>query len=302
MFVELVDITDYEKNKTEIVYTVDKYRYGPGAKSRTDSKSDSQSESESEGMTNHAEASCWLTSVIQSIRASNAFRKEFAPTKESKNKIKKELFSLFDISEGKNGQKRRAVKSDEIKTFKKLIINKGLPASMDEGFSQRSFLRFLIKELKGKGVEYQEGSKAKKDQLLEIKMAKTVQKAINDQKIAFVSPDKAPKFLPISIDRPRLRSSSGKKKGYDTTSVEPVSISIPVLSNGKDAKYKLVSVVICTPYWHAYTYVIEKAGWVLYDDDRVSLLKSPDKKFKDLDFSAYQDASRHSLIYIYEAA
>ncbi len=313
---EAVDTIDYQKNKTEIVYNIDtidryKFQYGPKAasksKSKSKSKSESESSSDSEGMTNHAEASCWLTSVIQSIRASKAFRKEFAPKKDENNKIKKELFKLFDISEGKNGEKRRSVRSSEIKTFKRMVIDKGLPAKMDDGFHQATFLKFLLKELKSKGIQYQEGSKSKKDQMLNIKISestkkKPLQDCIKDKKIAFVSEDKVPKFLPIFVERPRLRSSSGKKKGYSIASIDPTSpLGIPVLSNGNVAKYKLVSVVICTPYWHAYSYAIEKSGWVLYDDDHVSVLKSPDKKYKDLDFSPYQDASRHSAIYIYEA-
>jgi len=308
---EPVDTFDYQKNKTEIVYTIDardRYKSGPGAsKSKSKSKSDSEHDSESEGMTNHAEASCWLTSVIQSLRASGAFEAEFAPKKDDKNKIKKELFHLFDISEGKNGQKRRNVTSSEIKKFKQLVIDKGLPARMDDGFSQATFLKFLLKELDSPKLEYQEGSKNKKEQLLHIKIPestkkKSIQNFIKDNKIAFTANQKAPKFLPIHVDRPRLKSSKGKKKGYITASIDPTSpLSIPVLNSGKDAKYKFVAAVICTPYWHAYTYCVEKDGWVLYDDDRVKLLTSPEKKYKDLDFSAQQDAAMHSLIFIYEA-
>ncbi len=320
-----INVDNYQENKTEVVYNIDanagRYRdqssflVGPKAKSdsksksKSKSKSDSGSEydSDSEGMTNHGEASCWLTSVIQSIRASEAFRKEFAPKKDEKNAIKKELFNLFDIAEGKNGQKRRVVRSNEIKNFKRMIIDKGLPAKMDNGFHQGTFLKFLLKELKTKGVQYQEGSKNRKEQMLNIKFSestkkKTLQEIIKDSKIAFVSEDKVPKFLPIFVDRPRLKSSSGKKKGYSLASIDPVSpLGIPVLTNGKNVKYKLVSVVTCTPYWHAYTYVVEKGGWVLYDDDRVSVLKSPTKKYRDLDFSPYQDACMHSAILIYEA-
>ena len=91
--IEPVEIIDYEKNKTEIVYNVDaRYQRGPKATSKSKNSSSSGSDSESEGMTNHGEASCWLTSVIQAIRASDAFRKQFAPQSNSQNAVKKELF------------------------------------------------------------------------------------------------------------------------------------------------------------------------------------------------------------------
>ena len=318
---EPVDVIDYEKNKTEMVYNIDasvgRYRSespferGPKAsKTKSKEKAESEYESESEGMTNHAEASCWLTSVIQSIRASDAFRKEFAPKSGEKNAIKKELFKLFDISEGKNGEKRRSVRSSEIKSFKRKVIDKGLPAKMEDGYHQGKFLKFLLKELGSKGIEYQEGSKNRKDKTLNITFSestkkKSLQDIIKDSKIAFASENKVPKFLPVFVDRPRSSKFKNSKNqtGYSTAEIAPTSpLSIPVLTNGKKAQYRLVAVVICTPYWHAYTYVIEKGGWVLYDDDRVSVLKSPDKKYKDLDFSPYGDASKHSAIYIYEAA
>jgi hypothetical protein len=315
---EPVNTFDYEKNKTEIIYTIDagtsryksesKFLIGPKAKSKSKSKSksDSESDSESEGMTNHAEASCWLTSVVQSIRASKAFKKEYAPKAGEKGSIKKELFKLFDIAEGTNGQKRRAVRSGEIKSFKRMLIDKGLPAKMDDGFHQGTFLKFLLKQIKSPGIEYQEGSKNKKEQMLGIKFSestkkKSLQSIIKESKIAFTAKDKVPKFLPVFVDRPRPKNSKGKRE-YSRAAIDPTTpLSIPVLTNGENAKYKLVSVVICTPYWHAYTYVIEKAGWVLYDDDRVTVLKSPEKKYRDLDFSPYEDACKHSAIYIYEA-
>ena len=86
-------------------------------------------------------------------------------------------------------------------------------------------------------------------------------------------------------------------------SIDPTTpLSIPILQNGSSAKYKLVSVVICTPYWHAYSYVVENGGWVLYNDDEVTVLKSPKKKYSNLDFSPYGDACMHSAILIYETA
>ncbi len=301
---EPVNTIDTNKNKTEIVYTTES-RYKPVRGAKKSKKA--ESESESEGMTNHAEASCWLTSVIQSIRASSAFRSEFAPKKDEKNEIKKDLFAIFNIAEGKNGEKRKTVPERNIKNFKRLIIDEGLPAKMEDGFPQGKFLDFLLKKLKGKELEYQKGSKSKKEHMLTFTFSeslkkKSMQSFIKDEKIAFASPEKAPKFLPVFLDRPRLKSSSGKKKGYAKTYIDPTTpLQIPILTNGKNAEYKLVSVVICTPYWHAYTYVLEQAGWVLYDDDRVTLLKSPEKKYKDLDFSAYEDACKHSVLFIYEA-
>ncbi len=302
---EPVNTFDTNKNKTEYVYTTEN-RYRPTRGAKKTKKS--QVESESEGMTNHGEASCWLTSVIQSIRASAAFKAEFAPKKDEKNEIKKDLFAIFNVAEGKNGEKRKTVSEKTIKNFKRLLIDEGLPAKMDDGYPQGKFLSFLLKKIKAKEIEYQKGSKNKKEQMLTITFSeslkkKSMQSFIKDEKIAFASPEKAPKFLPIFIDRPRLKSSSGKKKGYAKASIDPTTpLTIPVLTNGKNVEYKLVSVVICTPYWHAYTYVLEQAGWVLYDDDRVSLLKSPEKKYKDLDFSAYEDACKHSVLFIYEAA
>ncbi len=303
---EPVDTIEYHNNQTEIVYSVENRYKGPKSKSKSKQDKNSDSESESEGMTNHNQASCWLTSVIQAVRASQAFRKEFAPQKDEKNAIKKELFTLFDIAEGKNGKKRRVVTSDEIKAFKRMVIDKGLPAKMDDGFHQGTFLKFILKQLKSKKIEYQEGSKKREELMLNIKFSestkkKPVQKIIEESKIAFTAEEKVPKFLPVFVDRPRPKNSKGKRV-YSIASIDPTTpLKIPVLRNGNTAKYKLVSVVICTPYWHAYTYVIEKAGWVLYDDHRVTLLKSPDKKYKDLDFSPYQDACMHSAIYIYEA-
>ncbi len=313
---EPVDTFDYQQSETAIVYNIDsnkgryksdvKFQPGPRAKSKVKAKSDSEFDSDSEGMTNHGEASCWLTSVIQAIRASDAFRKEFAPKSNSQNAIKKELFKLFDIAEGKNGQKRRVVQSKEIKSFKRMVIEKGLPAKMDDGFHQGTFLKFLLKQLNSKTIEYQEGSTNNKKQMLNIKFSestkkKSLQSIIKDSKIAFVSEDKVPKFLPVFLDRPKTKNKKGKKV-YSVASIDPTTpLSIPVLQNGKTIKYKLVSVVTCTPYWHAYAYVVEKKGWVLYNDDEVTVLKSPTRKYSNLDYSPYEDACMHSAIFIYEA-
>ena len=109
---------------------------------------------------------------------------------------------------------------------------------MNDGFHQGTFLKFILKQLKSKEVEYQEGSKSRANLMLNISFSEstkntTLQKIIEKNKIAFTAEEKVPKFLPVYVDRPRTKNSKGKKV-YSKASIDPTTpLKIPVLINGK---------------------------------------------------------------------
>jgi uncharacterized UBP type Zn finger protein len=327
-----VDTIDYNKQRTEIVYYHDRNknqtvnealsntkhaaRKHSASKSNSSSKSN-ESESSSEGMTNDGSA-CWMTSVLQALRGCPRFREEYAPKKDDKNILKKELFKLFDISEGKNGQKRRAVKSKEVRDFKRIVIKEGHPVKLDGGYFENPLLLFLLKKFKAQPIEYlsKGKSKPKKELVLSMSLSTTskhrpIQKEINQQKIAFATKSKAPKFLPIYLDRP-VEKHYYSKKDYASessrTPVEPTSnIEIPLADKTGKAVYKLASVVIGRDsQGHAYSYVVEKTNgktvWVQYNDSRVTVHEKPETKLKtkSSNQTPFEDACKHAGILMYE--
>src|SRR5262249_1533639 len=155
---------------------------------------------------------CWMISVIQALRGSEVFRREFAPTTHEKDTLKAELFTLFDIAEGKNGSERRPVRQDEIRSFKRLAIDEGLKAPMNGAFLERPFLQFLLQKIGAAPVEYYYSRKKKKQKetlftvpLRSSKKTRSLQSLIKDDKVTLL---KAPKFLPIYLDRPIEKSET----------------------------------------------------------------------------------------------
>lgn len=270
-----IDTDDYIKYKTEIV------RYHG-------------SDTDSEGMTNKT-GSCWMISIMQALRASDIFKKEFKPAKGEKDDLKKELFRLFDIVEGNNGQKKRALKAQEVNDFRDVVRRAGLPAKKSGGYSEVRFLRFLLEHLNAKPIVYYAGTgkqtRKQKEYILTVHLPekpKSFADLIKDNKIALQD---APSLLPILLKRPRV------KKIASTTAIEPSPII--EISN---VRYKLVSIVIArTSIHHSYNYVIEDNGWVEYNNHRAILYRSPKTKKRNKDtFTAYEDACRHSEVLFYE--
>lgn len=276
---------DYNKPRSEIVYYHD------------------ASESSGEGMVNDSK-NCWMICVIQALRGSSVFRDVYTPKDNEQNSLKKELFGLFDISEGNNGQKRRTVKADEIRRIKKLIVKEGLAANTSDGYHEEPFLRFLLKKLGAKPIEYAAGPKAakKKQTILTIafseqKELRSVQNLLESKKIAFGSKNKAPKFLPIFLDRPhitRIDENNKKRKEASRTPIIPsYEITVPILHSKAKARYRLASMTVGRDsYGHVYTYVIEKDNkgkliWVEYNDKKVTLHKEPETKKAKSAFKAY---------------
>ena len=284
-----IDINTYEQPKTEIVY----YH---NAKPRVLHGS-SSSESDSEGMHNDS-TSCWMISVIQALRGSDAFRKEYAPKSSDKNALKTELFKMFDISEGNNGESRRRVPRKAVRNYKRLAIDSGLKAKMDRGYLEEPFLRFLLKKIDAKPIEYFVGKTPKKETMLRIHLKATetlkeLQDHFTQEKISFGS--KAPRFLPITI--------SGRSKAK----IAPSS-TLKIAKKGGKATYKLVSIVIGRDsIQHAYSYVLEKAAkgktiWVEYNDDKVAIHKDPKAKLrrKTSKRTPFDDACKNAEILIYD--
>ncbi len=309
-----IDTIDYKRHQTEIVY----FHKRSNGRILHEASSDASSESESEGMTNDA-SSCWMISVIQALRGSSVFRNEYAPEHNEMNILKKELFTLFDISEGKNHQKRRPVKPQEIREFKRLVINQGLRAKMDHGFFENPFLLFLLKKFDAKPIEYhhKSSSKTKKELVMSLPLTNTsksrsFQAEIKEQKIAFANKSKVPKFLPVYLDRPIEKHYYSKKdvsKEASRTPVDPSStIKIPLADKSGQARYKLTSVVIGRDsIGHAYSYVIEKDSkgkivWVQYNDSKVTIHELPEtkKKSKNSNLTPVEDASKHGVLLLYE--
>lgn len=286
-----IDIYDYQKPKTEIV------RYH-GAK---------ESETDSEGMTNK-NSSCWMISVMQALRASNVFTKEFQPAKDEKDKIRKDLFHLFDIVAGNNGQKKRALKAKEVEDFRELVRKAGLPVKKSGGYSEVKFITFLLKHLNAKPIEYYKDSNKQKDPLFIVRPTestkqRSLEAVIKQNKLSFATKDKAPKFLPIQMKRPLFK---GENNIYEAsrTPVEPsTTLRIPVSQDGSSVEYKLVSIVIARDsVSHSYSYVLEKKGWVEYNNHKAVLHTSPKtkKRTKEAVHTPYEDACKHSEILIYE--
>jgi len=304
---------DYRKHQTEIVYL----HKQSNNRILHQASSESSSESESEGMTNDA-SSCWMISVIQALRGSSVFRSEHAPEHNEKNILKKELFTLFDISEGKNHQKRRPVKPQEIREFKRLVIKHGLRAKMDHGFFEIPFLLFLLKKFDANPIEYlKSDSKTKKELVMSIPLTNTsksrsFQAEIKKQKISFINKSKVPKFLPVYLDRPIEKHSYSKKDVSEEASRTPLdpssTIEIPLADKSSKARYKLTSVVIGRDsIGHAYSYVVEKDAkgkivWVQYNDSKVIIHESPQtkKKSKNSNLTPVEDASKHGVLLLYE--
>ena len=155
-------------------------------------------------------------------------------------------------------------------------------------------------------MEYESSSKKKKEMLFNIKVIdstkrKSVQDIVNSEKTVFGA--NPPRFLPIYVDRPRIKDEHGDKWYSRAVIIPSEKLDVPV-KGGKTAHYKLVSIVICRDStWHAYTYVPEKSGWVEYEDGRVIIHKSPETKLrgKNKSHTPHEDACKHSTILIYEA-
>ncbi len=289
---------EYQKHQTEQVYYHDRNAAARGT-----------SESGSEGMTNDA-SSCWMISVIQALRASEAFRKEFTPTAHEKNSLKKELFILFDIAEGKNGHKRRPVTPKEIRSYKRQAIDRGLPARMDHGFLEKPFLRFLLKNFDAAPVEYlyTSSSRKKRETILSIPVTpdtkkSSLQELVENQKITFPGKAKAPIFLPIYLKRSIIKNIA------TTAAVIPSSsLEIPIKNSKAKARYSLVSIVIGRDSMkHAYSYVFEKDTqgkkvWVEYNDSKVVIHKSPEtkKRTSKSKHTPFEDACKHGVILVYD--
>ena len=278
----------------------------------------SSSKASSEGMTNDR-SSCWMISVIQALRGSSAFRKEFAPLQSENNVLKSELFSLFDIAEGKNGQRRRPVRHDEIRGFKRLAIDEGLETEMDKAFLEQPFLKFLLQKLDADPVEYYYSKRQIKQKKTIFAVSpqisektRTLQSLIKNDKITFINKSKTPKFLPVYLNRPLERRYYGENKSRLEFSRTPVSpscvLDIPLAKNEGRARYSLVSIIIGRDSsGHAYSYVFEKdpkgkSIWVEYNDANVIVHNEPEtkKRRKDSNHTPFEDATKHSLILIYE--
>lgn len=272
---------DYQKPQTEIV------RYH-GA-----------NESDSAGMTNHS-SSCWMICVMQALGASEVFTSEYKPVKNEHNSLKKELFRLFDIVRGKNGQKKRKLKSQEVVDFRELVRASGLPVKKTGGYSEVRFMNFLLKQLEVKPVEYYAGSKKQKELLFTVHPTDTPERrsledVIKENRLSLVQ---APKFLPILLKRPHIAKHQASR-----TPVEPSSTLTIALRDGSKARYKLVSIVIGRDsISHSYCYVLEKSGWVEYNNSKAVIHSSPKtkKRTKDSVHTPYEDACKHSEMLIYE--
>jgi len=278
-------------------------------------KSESDVET-SEGMDNDA-YSCWLISVVQALRASPSFRVLFSPSSHERNSIKKELFHLFDIVEGRHGEKQRLVKYDEIRNFKKHLIKEGLEAKMNDGFLEEPFLKFLLKKLHAREFEYSHLGKLKNATILNIPLKKEkkqrqLQTFITDQKVTFRSKSKTPEFLPIYLDRPQFEHKYDKDDIVTEFARTPVvpngQLEIVVGNTGEKAKYRLVSVVIGRDsIEHAYCYVVERDSngdpvWVEYNDHKVLIHTDPEtkKRNKSSNLTPLVDACKHAGILIYQ--
>ncbi|MBS0655643.1 MAG: ubiquitin carboxyl-terminal hydrolase, partial [Verrucomicrobia bacterium] len=274
--------------------------------------------SSSEGMTNDR-YSCWMISVIQALRNSAAFRKEFAPQKEDKNALKTKLFTLFDIAEGKNGEERRPVHEEEIRSFKRLAIEAGLKAPMDGAFLEMPFLQFLLQKIGAEPIEYYYSKKKKKYRetiftipLKNSEKKRSLQSLMKEDKIAFLSRAKTPAFLPIYLDRPlekHTTSENRTRSEFSRTQVTPsYTLEIPIAKDEDLARYRLVSIVVGRDSsGHAYSYVFEKDDnnksiWVEYNDSDVRKHLKPETKKRRAksNLTPYDDAVKHGLIFIYE--
>jgi hypothetical protein len=272
----------------------------------------SSDEESSEGMTNDR-SSCWMISVIQALRASAVFQNEYAPVKNEKNNIKNALFHLFDVVDGKNGQVKRRTSSSETIAFKKLLIKNGLGVGMNEGFFEKPFLQFLLKNLDIDPIRYQYGKKRKEKQsrLLRVPLAlftkpKELQQDVDDQKIEFAHASHAPRFLPIYLDRPE------EKRYYDKKHYRIEYARVPVIPNkylyiragNALVCYELVSIVIGRDsLGHAYTYEVSSdESWIEFNDERVIRHEAPFTKKKRLhsNLTAFDDACKHAGILIYQ--
>lgn len=277
------EYVNHNKQKTEIVY----YHRG-------------SSESSSEGMSNDSN-SCWMISVIQALRGSEVFRREFAPKAHESNALKKELFKLFDVAEGKSGHKRRAVKPEEIRNYKKLVIKAGLPVKINSGYIEKPFLDFLLTNFQAKPITYYNRSKKKQKNILSIRIKeshknRTLQDVISAQKIRL---EQKPHFLPIYLSRAYMSQ----------VPVTPAyTLQIPYGRDGKKAIYSLSSIIIGRDsIEHAYSYVLEKSksgslAWVEYNDSKVVVHKEPltKKRTKNSKKTPFEDAVKNGEIMVYE--
>jgi Ubiquitin carboxyl-terminal hydrolase len=285
---------------------------------KTDKVLHGDSGSSSEGMTNDR-YSCWMISVIQALRGSEVFRKEFDPQKRDKNALKDKLFTLFDISEGKNGEERRPVREEEIRSFKRLAIETGLKAPMNGAFLEKPFLQFLLQKIGAEPIEYYYSRKKKKQQetiftipLKNSDKRRSLQSLVTDNKVTFHSKAKTPQFLPVYLDRPLERHTTSENKTkleFSRTPVTPsYTLEIPIAKDGGLARYRLVSIVVGRDSsGHAYSYVFEKDDdnttiWVEYNDSDVRKHLEPETKKRRAksNLTPYDDVVKHGLIFIYE--
>lgn len=270
----------------------------------------------SEGMWNDA-SSCWMISVLQALRASPSFRVLFRPSSHESNAIKKELFHLFDIVEGRHGEKQRRVNEEEIRRFKRLLIKDGLKVGMNDGFFEEPFLKFLLKKLHARQIAYSSHGKDKEAYILNIplkkeKKSRQLQTLIHEQGVSFPSKRKTPEFLPINLDRPEIQKKYDKHDivtEFARTPVAPNSLlEIPVGSDGSKAAYRLVSIAIGRDsIEHAYSYLVERdregnVVWVEYNDEKVLLHPEPEtkKRSRSSNLTPLQDACKHASILIYQ--
>lgn len=263
----------------------------------------------SEGMTNHS-SSCWMISVLQALRASPSFRLLYAPQPGQSNTLKRELFHLFDVVEGRNGEKKRRATEVETRQFRNLLRQYGLPIKDDRGYLEEPFLQFLLKQLGATKVEYLSHASRRENRelimnlpLQETKEPRQLQTIMQERKISFSSLQKVPEFLPIYLNRPRVHREASRVPLIPS----PILI-LPAGSEGKKAQYRLVSVVVGRDtHSHAYCYTIERdaAGnmvWVEYNDSNVIIHNKFDteKRRSTSNQTPFQDACRHALILIYQ--
>lgn len=287
---------------------------------QSDSDESSSVEVVARGIANYG-GSCWMDCVIQALRASPSFRTLFAPSFEEKSSsLRSELFRLFSIIEGQSGYAKRDLKNQETKSFRKLVVEEGLPVGMHGGYLEIPFMNFLLKKLNIPKIEYHYSAKKRvsKERLLtvpvaESKQPKKLQNLIKNRKIAFESSHKTPQFLPLHLDRPGLlkKGKNGSKfEELSRVSVIPTSTLEINVGKNKKARYQLVSIVIGRDSKnHAYTYCINhdiqgNELWVEYNDLEVVIHPKPytDKRRSKSRLTPFEDACKHGGLFIYEFA
>ncbi len=264
----------------------------------------------SEGMSN-SHGSCWMISVLQALRASFWFQHLYSPANSAvPSKLQRELFRLFDIMEGKNGQKKRLVTAQETLDFKRLLIQEGLPVGLRQAYLEEPFLKFFLKKLQIPQIHYTIGGKKYRKQLLSLplkeqKEPRQLQTVIKELQAAFVRENEVPKFLPVFLDRPEIKRYTDQRRYRIEASRVPIiptsTLNIPV--GKKMASFELVAIVVGRDSKsHAYTYVIQGKKWVEYNDHDVIVHEEPmaGKRRAASHHTPFTDACAHSAILVYE--